>query len=165
MLFREPLTHTEIAANNLLESGDLEWYWVTVNGEDLKKTILVYINTPQNGEPVGWQKFSANSNLAHYAQSMVAMNFTFQQLQTHFDLVKDIAQNLDYSRLTRDTLWQYFANDKRGPYMIVAGVHRQLATYVHYFVWHTDIEFKPIDRAVCAISKRRFGDFTKIPAI
>ncbi len=155
--------------NQLPLSGEWRWYWVTADEDDLRQNIHIYINTPEpNGQPVGWQKFSSKTCLGEYAKKIVDANFSSSQyldLHHEFGIVRDIAENLDYDRLTEAGPWRYICNDQNGPFMIVQSVHRQLACYVHYFIWRRREHFEPISKAVCAISKKMVGDFEKVPEL
>lgn len=138
-----------------------DWYWVTVDEDDLKNKVHIHVYAQENGQPYKFQRFSENSCLAEYAKLLESSNFQFSELQHDFDQISEIANNLDHEKLTTIP-WVYLARNENGPYMIGDSIHRELAAYIYYFIWNKS-NFKPIDHAICGISQVKDGDLTRIP--
>lgn len=164
MQFRERLSDDEISKyEHVSKYANVvkEWYWVTVEEEDLKHKIHIHVYAKENGQPYKFQTFSEKSCLGEYAKLLVNNDFKFDKLQIDFDKIKGIAMQFNYDKCIESPL-VYLSKDTAGPYMIVDSMHRQLAIYIHHFIWKNS-DFKSFENAICGISQIETGDLTRIP--
>lgn len=164
MKFRKRLSCDEISKYrhvSVYSNVVKEWYWVTVDENDLKHKIHIHVYAPENNKPYKFQTFSEKSCLGEYAQLLVENDFKFDKLQSDFNQIKEIVNNFNYNKLI-ESPFVYLAKDTEGPYMIADSMHRQLAAYIHYFILKKS-NFQPVENAICGVSQIEIGDLTRIP--
>ncbi len=163
--FRTQLTSEEITHYNLDKNPNIEWYWVTVNEEDLKNKIHRYIRAQPSDSAWDWHKITSETCLARFAKALVSMNFQCNDnfLQEHVNQIKVTYENLDVKKLLEPNKpWQYIGHGKDGPFMIWDGVHRQTAVFIYYFIKNSS-NFEPVQHAVCGLTSSTEGDLGRVP--
>ena len=141
---------------------ETEWWWITVNDFDLLHNIHIYVDRKRWRRPKGWHQISSETCLGIFAKILLDLDFKSKFLQSNLSKIKEISENFDYNKLFQ-TPWAYIANSSAGPFTIIDGVHRQLGTYIYYFIKNQNQHFKPVEYALCAIPTNKDESFGRFP--
>lgn len=162
MKFRRRVQGDEISKYQIKVADKIEWWWVTITENDLKHNIHIYWNKQTNGKPRGWQILSEETCLCLYSRIVANDNFRCNDatLQNHLFNIKKIVENLDYEKLI-ESPWRFATYNKTGPYMIIDGVHRLIATFIDHYIYNSANNFLPIKHALCGICLTEMN--TKFP--
>ena len=152
MEFKRKATEIDISNYQIKVAEKIEWWWVKVDEGDLKNNIHIYWNKQTNGKSRGWQILSEETCLGKYSMILTDANFHCDDptLQQNLNKIKNMAENLDYKKLI-ESPWRYATYQKNGPYMIIDGVHRQIATFINHFINGSKDNFLPLEYALCGI--------------
>jgi len=152
MEFRRKATEEEVVKYQIKVADKIEWWWITVTEIDMKNNIHVYWNKQRHNKPRGWQILSEETCLESYSKMLTEVNFKSDDVQLQKNLlgIKKMARNLVYDKLLQSP-WRFAAYNKDGPYMIIDGVHRQIATFINHFIYNSNKNFLPIEYALCGI--------------
>ena len=162
MKFDRKASELEVSKYEIKVAEKIEWWWVTVNETDMKNNIHIYWNKQNNNTPRGWQLLSEETCLGKYCDILVRSDFqsNSDSLQKHLLDVQNMAKDLDYDKLMSSP-WRYATYQKEGPYMIIDGVHRQMAIFINHFIFNSQ-KFLPFDHALCGICSSEVN--TKVPS-
>lgn len=162
MKFRRKATKEEVSKHEIKVADRIEWWWVTVTEDDMKHKIHVYWNKQTDGKPRGWQILSEKTCLGSYSRILTERNFECDDLtlKSHLQKIKKMVENLDYEKLIQSP-WRFATYHKAGPYMIIDGVHRLIATFIDHYIYNSANNFLPIEHALCGICLTEMN--TKFP--
>ena len=166
MEFNHDVALGDIARFGLVTHPDIHWRWVTIDENDMRNKIHIYINHQPDGVPVGWQRITSDTCLGRFAKLVLERSFSFNDpiLEGDFACIKRIHDNFELEKFLNPIQpFRFIGHSENGPFMIWDGVHRLTATFILQILETVQVTQMPITHAVCGISQSLEGDLGRIP--